>query len=97
MFCVIYRSSKRDQTYLYVEKKDDFSRVPEELMKGFGQPTLAMMLPLDGRKKLVNADLEKVKQSLTEQGYYLQIPPPPEDLLKQHLAAAKQNTSDAKR
>lgn len=46
MFCVIYRSSKRDQTYLYVEKKDDFSRVPEELMKGFGQPKLAMILPL---------------------------------------------------
>lgn len=44
MFCVIYRSSKRDQTYLYVEKKDDFSRVPEELMKGFGQPQLAMIL-----------------------------------------------------
>ena len=61
MFCVIYRSSKRDQTYLYVEKKDDFSRVPEELMKGFGQPQLAMILPLDGRKKLVNADIEKVK------------------------------------
>ncbi len=43
MFCVIYRSSKRDQTYLYVEKKAIFSRVPEELMKGFfGQPQLAM-------------------------------------------------------
>ncbi len=50
MFCVIYQSSKRDQTYLYVEKKDDFSRVPEELMKGFGQPQLAMILPLDGRR-----------------------------------------------
>ncbi|STM19056.1 putative cytoplasmic protein YcgL [Escherichia coli] len=49
------------------EKKDDFSRVPEELMKGFGQPQLAMILPLDGRKKLVNADIEKVKQALTEQ------------------------------
>lgn len=85
MFCVIYRSSKRDQTYLYVEKKDDFSRVPEELMKGFGQPQLAMILPLDGRKKLVNADIEKVKQALAEHGYYLQLPPPPEDLLKQHL------------
>ena len=66
-------------------------------MRGFGQPTLAMMLPLDGRKKLVNADLEKVKQALTEQAYYLQIPPPPEDLLKQHLAATKQNTPDDKR
>ena len=87
MFCVIYRSSKRDQTYLYVEKRDDFSRVPAELMQGFGQPQLAMVLPLDGRKKPVNADWEKVKKALVEQGYYLQIPPPPENLLKQHLAA----------
>ncbi|PZQ27969.1 MAG: hypothetical protein DI557_23895, partial [Serratia marcescens] len=38
MLCVIYRSPKRDQTYLYVEKKDDFSRVPEDLMKSFGVP-----------------------------------------------------------
>ncbi|MGL5701211.1 MAG: YcgL domain-containing protein, partial [Kluyvera sp.] len=55
MFCVIYRSTKRDQTYLYVEKKDDFSRVPDELMYSFGTPKLAMILPLDGRKKLIHA------------------------------------------
>ncbi|GDX04209.1 YcgL domain-containing protein [Buttiauxella sp. WJP83] len=85
MFCVIYRSSKRDQTYLYVEKKDDFSRVPEELMKGFGVPQLAMLLPLDGSKKLASADIEKVKQALKDEGYYLQLPPPPESLLKMHL------------
>lgn len=85
MFCVIYRSSKRDQTYLYVEKKDDFSRVPEELMKGFGEPRLAMILPLDGSKKLANADFDKVKQALKEEGYYLQMPPPIESLLKMHL------------
>ncbi|MCG8709921.1 YcgL domain-containing protein [Brenneria sp. 4F2] len=82
MICVIYRSAKRDQTYLYVEKKDDFSRVPEELMKSFGTPHLAMLLPLDGSKKLVNADIQKVKQALKEQGFYLQVPPPPENLLK---------------
>jgi uncharacterized protein YcgL (UPF0745 family) len=86
MFCVIYRSPLRDETYLYVEKKDDFSRVPEELMKSFGRPQLAMILPLDGRKKLANADLEKVKAALTNQGFYLQLPPPPEDLLKQHIS-----------
>lgn len=88
MFCVIYRSPRREQTYLYVEKKDDFSRVPEALMQGFGKPQLAMLLPLDGRKKLVNADLEKVKDALKTQGYYLQLPPPPEDLLKQHLVSS---------
>ena len=87
MFCAIYRSSRRDQTYLYVEKKGDFSRVPETLMQSFGQPQLAMLLPLDGSKKLAGADVEKVKESLASQGYYLQIPPPAENLLKQHLAA----------
>jgi uncharacterized protein YcgL (UPF0745 family) len=40
---------------------------------------------LDGRKQLVNAGLEKVKTALKDQGYYLQLPPPPENLLKQHL------------
>ncbi|MEM6159096.1 YcgL domain-containing protein [Erwinia sp. P6884] len=89
MLCVIYRSAKRDQTYLYVEKKDDFSRVPAELMQGFGKPQLAMLLPLDGSKRLVNADLEKVKAALKEQGYYLQVPPPPESLLKMHLEKSK--------
>lgn len=88
MFCVIYRSTRREQTYLYVEKRDDFSRVPETLMQSFGQPQLAMLLPLDGSKKLASADLDKVKESLTSQGYYLQLPPPAENLLKQHLAAS---------
>ncbi|WP_338490076.1 YcgL domain-containing protein [Erwinia aphidicola] len=85
MFCVIYRSPQRDQTYLYVEKKDDFSRVPEALLKGFGKPQLAMLLPLDGSKKLVGADIEKVKVALRDEGFYLQMPPPVESLLKMHL------------
>ena len=85
MFCVIYRSPQRDQTYLYVEKKDDFSRVPAELLRGFGKPQLAMVLPLERTKKLANSDIEKVKLALREQGYYLQLPPPVEDLLKIHL------------
>lgn len=89
MICVIYRSPKREQTYLYIEKKDDFSRVPEELMKSFGAPQLAMMLSLDGRKTLATADIEKVKEALTQEGYYLQFPPPLESLLQQHLSEIK--------
>jgi len=85
MFCVIYRSSKRDQTYLYVEKKDDFSRVPEELMKGFGKPIFSMVVNLATREKLALADIGRVREALTEQGYYLQVPPPTESLLNIHL------------
>ncbi|MFT8210111.1 MAG: YcgL domain-containing protein [Symbiopectobacterium sp.] len=89
MFCVIYRSTKRDQTYLYVDKKDDFSRVPEALMESFGTPHLVMLLPLDGSKKLASADIEKVKQALKEEGFYLQLPPPPENLLSPRHDANK--------
>ncbi|MGK2946542.1 MAG: YcgL domain-containing protein [Candidatus Malihini olakiniferum] len=80
MFCVIYRSTKRDRTYLYVDKKEDFSCVPEALMKSFGTPHLVILLPLDGSKKLASADIEKVKMALKEEGFYLQLPPPLENL-----------------
>ncbi|MDC9580787.1 YcgL domain-containing protein [Xenorhabdus sp. PR6a] len=87
MICVIYRSLKRDQTYLYIERRDDFSRVPEDLLKTFGKPQYSMMISLSERKKLANADIEKVKSALCEQGFYLQVPPPVESLLSKHLAS----------
>ncbi|MGB8926364.1 MAG: YcgL domain-containing protein, partial [Pantoea agglomerans] len=39
--------------------------------------------------RLANADINKVKQGLSEQGYYLQLPPPIESLLNIHLQADK--------
>ena len=84
MLCAIYRSSKKDQTYLYIENKDDFSRVPEQLMRTFGSPIFVMMLALNKRKRLASADIELVKQRLMDDGFYLQVPPPVENLLKQH-------------
>lgn len=87
MLCAIYRSSKKDQTYLYIENKDDFSRVPEELMAAFGSPIFVMLLALGKRKQLAAADIEQVKHLLAEQGFYLQVPPPVENLLKQHQPA----------
>ena len=84
MLCVIYKSAKKAQTYLFVKTRDDFSTVPEPLMLTFGTPTLVTITNLATKKKLAFADLDKVKKNLNEQGYYLQLPPPPEDLLKQH-------------
>ncbi|AOM39904.1 YcgL domain-containing protein [Xenorhabdus hominickii] len=89
MICVIYKSLKRDQTYLYIEKKDDFLRVPEELLKTFGEPQYSMMISLAEKQKLANADIEKVKSALNEQGFYLQVPPPVESLINEHLASNK--------
>jgi len=86
MLCVIYKSAKKEQTYLFVKTRDDFSAVPDPLMLTFGTPTLVTLTNLATKKKLAFADLEKVKANLNGQGYYLQLPPPKEDLLKQHKA-----------
>ncbi len=92
MLCAIYKSSKKEQTYLFVKTRDDFSAVPEPLMLTFGTPTLVTLTNLATKEKLAFADLAKVKSKLSEQGYYLQLPPPKEDLLKQHKAdMAKEN------
>ena len=84
MICVVYRSSNKADTYLYITKRDDFSKVPETLMQMFGTPQLVTMVNLAKRDKLALADIEKVTSELTNNGFYLQLPPPKEDLLKKH-------------
>lgn len=84
MLCAIYKSAKKAQMYLFVKTRDDFSLVPEQLMAMFGTPTLVTLTNLATKTKLAFADLDKVKTNLNDEGYYLQMPPPQEDLLKQH-------------
>ncbi len=78
VLCDVYKSRRKDETYLYVTRKDALSRVPEALLETFGKPELAMTLMLSPDKKLARADTEKVLQALEEQGFYLQMPPPRE-------------------
>lgn len=75
MYCAIYKGERKPESFLYVEKLDDFSRVPEDLLEMFGELELLMQLDLGRRSKLANADIKEVKALLTEQGYYLQLPP----------------------
>ena len=89
MLCTIYKSARKAQTYLFINKRDDFSEVPEALMKTFGTPNLVTIINLATKEKLAMADIDKVKANLKEQGFYLQLPPPQEDLLKEHKAAMK--------
>ncbi|WP_438863540.1 YcgL domain-containing protein [Neptunicella sp.] len=84
MLCAVYKSSKKEETYLFVLKRDDFSAVPESLLSFFGQPIFVMMLVLKEGRKLAISDPEKVKQELVDNGFYLQLPPPKENLLHQH-------------
>lgn len=73
--CWVYRSSRKDEMYLYLAAKDSFDKLPQPLMQGFGQPTLVMELELHPGRKLARADIDTVMDSLAHQGFYLQMPP----------------------
>lgn len=87
MLCAVYRSLRKEGTYLYVEKRDDFSKVPAPLLQTFGKPELVTLINLAKREHLAQIDINKLRAALTEQGFYLQLPPPPENLLAAHKAA----------
>ena len=75
MKCYVYKSSKKEQLYLYLPNKDEFSDVPEILMQTMGIPQLVMELELTPERTLARADASEVLASLEEKGFYLQMPP----------------------
>ncbi|WP_339719853.1 YcgL domain-containing protein [uncultured Paraglaciecola sp.] len=91
MLCAVYKSSKKQETYLYVPGRDDFSKVPEALLKTFGKPIFLMIMPLKKDRELASVDINKLRSELKTKGFYLQLPPPIENLLKIHL---QQNNTD---
>lgn len=75
MECAIYRSRKKGDTYLYIEKQDEFERVPESLHQMLGGLDFVMTLDLGPERRLANADVAEVRRQLKAEGWYLQLPP----------------------
>ncbi len=80
LLCNIYKSRRKEETYLYVSLKDELSRVPEVLLETFGRPELVTKLILTEERKLAQAEASKVLAAIKEKGFYLQLPPPKENL-----------------
>jgi len=77
----IYKSPRKDEMYLYVDKREGLERVPEALLEMFGQPVHTMDMPLKADRKLARVEAQKVISEVESKGYFLQMPPPKEDYL----------------
>ena len=86
MFCHIYRSNRKVDTYLYLVDKDDFSILPEEMLKIFGDPEFSFSFELGKDKKLAMEDAGEVLNNLESQGYHLQLQG---DMLVEEMLAMK--------
>ena len=84
MLCHIYRSNLKFDTYLYLIDKDDFSVIPQELLRVFGPPEFSFSFDLTGERKLAKEDASEVLENLETQGYHLQLQD--DELIEEMLA-----------
>lgn len=82
VLCQVFRSPRKQEMYLYVEKARGLEVVPEVLMSQFGDPEAVMVLLLSPESKLARADTDAVLASIASIGYYLQMPPTAAELLR---------------
>jgi len=75
MHCVVYKSLKQFDYFLFVKKGEEFVRVPDGLRQMLGVLEKVMDLELDESRNLAQADVVAVMQQIEDRGYYLQMPP----------------------
>ena len=81
MHCYIYRSEKKADTYLYLDRPLDQAELAADLRVLFTPVVLAMELELDQKTRLGQENISKVLENLKTKGYHLQLPPPQDNLL----------------
>lgn len=74
MQCFVYRSLKQPDMYVYLPQKDDFSAIPDALNTKLGALTFALAFDLHPAKKLAKENAQEVINSLSNQGFHLQMP-----------------------
>lgn len=75
VLCTIYRSSRENELYVYVDRKDGLSRLPDELLARLGRTTEVMTIKLTVERKLARVKAADVLAGIATKGFYLQLPP----------------------
>ncbi len=73
MQCFVYRSTRREDTYLFLAEKDNFEKVPEALLQVFGRPEFSFSFELDKHRNLVRENPAVVLENLRHRGFHLLV------------------------
>ena len=86
--CKVFRSDRKNDTYLYIDEATEFTDLPAELQAMFGEPEFVIALELSPGRKLARVKVQSVMQALQDQGYFLQLPPkiPTEEEISRRLS-----------
>ena len=75
MNCSVFRSSRKDYTYLYLAEGSKLEDLPDSLISAFGTPEFVIDLQLSPDQQLASEDVHEVMDNLSERGFHLQLPP----------------------
>lgn len=91
LICEVFKSSRKDEMYLYVDKRQGLANVPEPLLETFGKPVSVFTMLLTADKKLSRVKAADVVEGIKDKGFYLQMSPPKEayllDVHRAHVAS----------
>lgn len=71
----VFSSRLRDGMYLYVDRADAMTRVPQPLQDLFGTPRHVMDMMLTPERKLSRVAAQDVLAGIRDNGFFLQMPP----------------------
>lgn len=74
MKAYIYRCRKKPDIYIYLENKDDFSKLPEDIVNSLGIIEFSMELELSTDKELAKENPATVMGNLRNHGFHIQLP-----------------------
>lgn len=74
MQCLVYRSTRRSDTYLLTDRGDSFDHIPAELLAQLGRLEFAFEFALTPERRLARTDGRTVIEQIERHGYYLQLP-----------------------
>ncbi|WGI24082.1 YcgL domain-containing protein [Halomonas alkaliantarctica] len=98
LICEVFKSSRKDEMYLYVDKRQGLADVPEQLLETFGKPVPVFTMLLTADKKLSRVNAADVVDGIKDKGFYLQMPPAKEayllDVHRAHVASRSDDRTD---
>ena len=77
MQAYVYKSQRKQDTYVYLAKRDDFDAIPASLGATLAPYTFVLEVALTPERRLAQVDAALVRANLAERGFHLQLPPQP--------------------
>lgn len=75
MLCEIFKSRKKEETYVFLQKGRLQKDLPQTLRELMGELSLVMELEISEQTKLARESPVAVLENIKTQGFHLQLPP----------------------